>query len=323
MNEDYLSYIKNAGAIRAASCAPYLTGWVPMKGQHFVTTESSNVLLCNTLFGACGNAEGIESSFWASICGRTPKYGKHLAENRVGSCQVRVECKIETATEWDLLGYVIGVTVPKSSVPALVGNFEDVNIYKFKQFAASLAAASDIDMCHIVGVTPEAATLEAAFGGREAAENSPVFTITQKEIDAARAKFCAPEAGQVASVNLGCPHYSIYEIRDAAMFLKGKKIAPWVNLHIWTAYSVKALAERCGYAKIIEDAGGRLLAGSCPCYIFEYPETRSKLIGSGLGVVFDSIKMAYCMPPSYDQSIKTYYGEPVKCLAAAVDGFWR
>lgn len=323
MNEEYVGYLADAGAVRTSTCAPYLTGWIPLKGQHFITTESSNVLLCNSLFGACGNPEGIEASFWAAICGRTPKYGRHVAENRIGTCRVYVDCPINTHTEWELLGYVVGSIAPKSSVPVLIGSFDDLDLDKFKHFSAPLAVVSDIDMCHVLGITPEAPTLEAAFGSMAAADASPSFHIVQRDIDEARAKFCSPASGKVGSVNLGCPHYSIYEIKDAAMALKGKKVAPWVHLHIWTTYSVKAQADRCGFTKLIEAAGGNLLAGSCPCYVFEYPETKEKLIGERLGVVFDSIKLSYCMPPCYDKSINTYFGEPMKCLAAALDGFWR
>jgi predicted aconitase len=39
-NEDYVAYVARAGAVRAATCAPYLTGWVPLRGTHFVSTES-------------------------------------------------------------------------------------------------------------------------------------------------------------------------------------------------------------------------------------------------------------------------------------------
>jgi len=318
-NEAYVNFVTKAGAVRATTCAPYLTGWIPMRGQHFVTTESSNVILCNSLFGACANPEGIESSFWASICGRIPKYGKHDPANRTGTCLVEVKCEIETTEDWDLLGYVMGKGLPKASVPVLTGPFVNPNIYKFKQFCASLAIVSDIDLCHIVGLTPEAVTEEMAFGGKEP---SGVYEIGREDLDAARRDLCSQKPGPVDFINMGCPHYSIFEIQQAADYLRGKKVAEGVTLNIWTTYSVRALADRCGFTQTIRDAGGELYAGACPYYLFDHEKTRDLLLGKRRGAAFDSIKMAYGMPNYYEPELQTYFGSMEECLRAAVTGIW-
>jgi len=52
--------------------------------EHFVSCESSAVLFMNSVWGACGNGDGIEASFCAAVCGRTPLAGNHLPENRSG-----------------------------------------------------------------------------------------------------------------------------------------------------------------------------------------------------------------------------------------------
>ena len=58
-NREFLEITKKAGVSITGSCTPYLIGWIPLKGEHFVTTESSNVVMCNSVFGACGNSDGI------------------------------------------------------------------------------------------------------------------------------------------------------------------------------------------------------------------------------------------------------------------------
>lgn len=52
---------KNAGVSIVNSCTPYYVGWIPLKDEHFVTTESSNVVISNSKFSTCGNADGIEA----------------------------------------------------------------------------------------------------------------------------------------------------------------------------------------------------------------------------------------------------------------------
>ena len=319
-NEAYVKYCMDAGAIRTASCAPYLNGWIPLRGQHFVTTESSNVLLCNSLFGACGNPNGIEAVFWASLCGRVPKYGKHIPENRLGTCLVQIDTPVETLEEWDLLGYIIGKKAPQSSVPVMTGQLVKPDLYKFKQFAAACAVVSDIDMVHVVGLTPEAITQEMAFGGKEP---RAVLNITADDFTWARKQLCCEDPGAVHYVTLGCPHASIYEIQQIAEYLRGKHVAPGVHLHIWTNYAIRELAKLNGFAKIIDDAGADLMAAHCPYGIFEFPEVRDALLPAGGGLVADSIKQATDLPAMCAPGVRTYFGDRERCIDAAVSGYWR
>lgn len=319
-NEAYVRYCMDAGVIRTASCAPYLNGWIPLRGQHFVTTESSNVLLCNSLFGACGNPDGIEASFWASLCGRIPKYGKHDPKNRIGTCLVEVETPVETTEEWDVLGYIIGKKAPKSSVPVMTGQLIRPNLYKFKEFAASCAVVSDIDMVHIIGLTPEAATYEMAFGGTEPKDR---LTVTADDFRWARKQLCCAQEGPVNYVTLGCPHESIYEIQQIAEYLKGKKVAPGVHLHIWTNYAMRELAKLNGFEQIIHDAGAELMAGHCPYGIFEFEHVQELLLPEGGGLAADSAKIVVDLPAMCKPGVRTYYGDSYRCIDAAVNGFWR
>ena len=319
-NERYMDYVMKAGLIRTASCAPYLNGWIPLRGQHFVTTESSNVLLCNSLFGAMGSADGIESCFWASICGRTPLYGRHKAENRLGNVRVVVQANLDTADKWDLLGYVLGVKAPKSCTPVLVGDFRHMDLYKFKFFAASCAVESDLDLVHFAGRTPEAPTEEMAFGGKE-----PLLemTITEDDLEKARRFICCQEPGSVEYIALGCPHFSIYEIQQAAEMLRGKKLAPGVRLNIWTNRAIKYLAQINGLEAILQEAGAELMTSHCPYGIFEFEETRSLLLKKNGGAAYGSVKLAANLPAVYDSSIRTYYGSTEQCIRAALTGTWR
>ena len=51
-NRQILSDAADRGVMIGSTCAPYLAGWLPVMGEYFVTTESSNVLYSNSILGA-------------------------------------------------------------------------------------------------------------------------------------------------------------------------------------------------------------------------------------------------------------------------------
>ena len=116
-------------------------------------------------------------------------------------------------------------------------------------------------MCHIAGVTPEAATLDQALGGK-----SPKRQVTfgEDELADAYRQLRNNTSDVVDTVILGCPHASLQEIAEIALYLKGKHIADGVKLWVCTAYATRANAERLGYAKMISDAGGYVFCDTCP-----------------------------------------------------------
>lgn len=137
-------------------------------------------------------------------------------------------------------------------------------------------------MYHIVGVTPEAATLEEALGNRK-----PKFEIdvTAKNLHETLEEV-SEKSGKINLVLLGCPHYTLNQVREVARLLEGKKIHSDVAFWVCTSFSTIELARRGGYLEIIERAGARLVADTCidePCW---------KIFEGGLGVT-DSPKNAY------------------------------
>ena len=88
-------------------------------GEHFVTTESGVTVIGNSLWGAMGNADGIEAAFWSAICGRTPKWGNHVQENRRGSHLVEVHATLNSILDWDLLGMAVGSRMQPGAVPVI------------------------------------------------------------------------------------------------------------------------------------------------------------------------------------------------------------
>ena len=85
---------------------------------------------------------------------------------------------------------------------------------RHKHFGAAAASSGGVELYHLVGVTPEAATIEAASGGRKAAERFRYGPAErQRTYDAINASASDPN---VDYVMLGCPHAALEQIEKSA-----------------------------------------------------------------------------------------------------------
>ncbi|MGL4606596.1 MAG: aconitase X [Eubacteriaceae bacterium] len=313
-NQAFLDYYQDQGVNLIGTCVPYMCGFIPLRGEHYVTSESHAVTLMNSLWSACGNSDGLEAGFWSAACGRTPKWGNHIMENRLGTHVYEIKCEIKSSQDWDLLGYTIGRKLPTHGIPVLDGLKNRPTIFNIKYFFAAMATTSGPEMCHLVGITPEAITLEMALGGKK-----PIDKISITKDDLIESLKILNGNGKLPStkidyISLGCPHYSIEELRYIANSLKGKKVNKEVALQIWTAAPIKETADRCGYTKIMEEAGAIVLTSSCPLTSGVMPPNTKT-------VAFDSAKQAHYIAPGGE--VEVYYGSLEKCIASAVSGNWE
>jgi predicted aconitase len=311
-NKEFLDFYLKQGVNLVGTCVPYMCGFIPLRGEHYVSSESHAVTLMNSMWGACGNSDGLEAGFWAAACGRIPKWGNHIMENRKGTHVFNIKCSLKTSQDWDLLGYTIGRMLPTHSIPVLNELKDRPNIFNVKYFFAAMATTSGPEMCHMVGITPEAPDIETALGGK-----APVSTIdiTKDDLDESyRILNGGNPSTKIDYISMGCPHYSIEELRKIAHLLKGKKIAQGTTLHIWTANPIKETADRCGYTKTIEESGAIVLTSSCPL-------TSDKMPPNTKNAAFDSAKQAHYIAPS--GKVAVYYGSMEKCIESAITGYWE
>src|SRR5690606_9305690 len=129
----------------------------------FRSMESSAVIYCNSVLGARTNVEGKESTGAAALTGRIPYWGLHLAENRYADRLIQVATDVDDMAEWGVLGYFTGFEVEEDK-PAFRGLTRQPDLMKLKHFGAAAASSGGVEMYHMPGITPEAPTLEAAFG---------------------------------------------------------------------------------------------------------------------------------------------------------------
>ena len=311
-NKKFMEITKNAGVSIVNSCTPYYEGWIPLKGEHFVTTESSNVVISNSIFAACGNSDGIEASVCSAICGRTPYWGNHVKENRYGTIVYNIICSSDTVHDWDIIGYTIGRMLPPHEKPVINGNFEIPNIHKLRQCFSALSTTSGAEICHVVGITPEARTLEDALGGEEPIA---IIDIEEKDYEKSIKMICDEGSGDIDLVSIGCPHLALDEIQRIAIYLKDKKVKDSVNLWIWTDYAIQSLADLNGYTDIIEKSGGKILNSSCPLVMREESHKQYK------AMVMNGAKQAHVIKSQ--TNAKVYFGDIFKCLDAAISGKWE
>src|SRR6185369_10954392 len=94
------------------------------------------------------------------------------------------------------------------------------NLPRLKHFGAAASSSGGVEMYHLVGVTPEANSLEQAFGGRAPVERRH-YGARERSETLARLNAMAHDR-QVDYVMLGCPHYTIEQIWEAAQLLEGR-----------------------------------------------------------------------------------------------------
>lgn len=309
LNQKYLDFYRDLGVNMAGTCVPYLTGFLPVQGEHYVTSESHAVTLMNSFFGAAGNSDGLEAGFWAAICGRTPKWGNHIRSSRKGTHLFKVDFAVETSEQWDVLGYTIGRKLPTHSIPVISGDKLKIDVMTLKYFFAAMATTSGPEMCHIIGHTPEAPTEEAAFGGLE---GYPVINVTKDDMIESYDILTDKGDSPLTYISLGCPHYSMDELRQIADMMKGRHKAPGVTVHIWTAHQMKEVAVRTGGAETIKAFGAKLLTSSCPLTSGFFPKD------PGSSILFDSAKQAHYIRPLTKAGI--YYRNLETCIDAAASG---
>jgi predicted aconitase len=309
-NFHFLVRFIDAGVVLSGNCIPYITGFIPAMGEHFVSCESSAVLFMNSLWGARGNGDGIEASFCAAVCGRTPLAGKHLSANRGGTDVVNINVEPASIHDWDVLGHVIGRKMPPHAIPVLTGVFPRPNTIQLKAFCAALACAAGTEMFHIVGITPEASTSSQALHNQKPDSE---IEIIGTDMAASIQELSGHGREKIDYISLGCPHYHIDEIRRIAAFLDGKRIHSETTVHLWTAGSIKYMADRCGYTETIEKAGATLLTGSCPS---------SRGYPAGVQTAaYDSAKQR--MSAAQETYATLYYGSRQECLQSAISGYWE
>ena len=163
----------------------------------------------------------------------------------------------------DVLAPVLGIVLGRragSSVAAIdglpVGQSED----RLKAIGAAAASSGSVAMFHVVGSTPEAASIDDALQHR-APERVELIRIA--ELLAARDELTTEPGERLVAVSLGTPHASLVELERYATMLGERRVHPDVECLISTGRDVMAAATERGIVGRLRDSGVELLVDTC------------------------------------------------------------
>jgi predicted aconitase len=272
--------------------------------------ESSAVIYANSVLGARTNTEGRESTSAAMLTGKIPDWGLHQTEYRYGTHRIDVEIPVDSVMDWGMLGYYVGDVV-QERIPVVTGRYGRPEIVRLKHFGAAASSSGGVEMYHIVGVTPEADSVEIAFGPKRPIETFRFGRDEQRRVyDRLNANGSDPN---VDFVMLGCPHAAIEQVREAARLLDGRKVSANCALWIFTSRHVKSQASEEGILPMLAGAGAVLLTDTCSAFAQALPA------GTKVAAL-DSAKQAHYLPAIL--GVQAWFGSTSDCITAAITGRW-
>lgn len=299
------------GCVPTWTCAPYQTQFVPKFGQQIAWAESNAIVFANSVIGARTNRYGDFTDICAALTGRVPKSGLHLAENR--KAQILFDLSelpaslLEDDAFYPVLGHYMGKRTG-DKIPAILGLPKSVPEDGLKALGAGAASSGAVALFHAIGITPEAQTLEVAFGGNPITER---VIVSVQELDDARADLSTADGSALDAVVLGSPHFSLDECLQLAELIAGQHVHPSVEFIVTTNRMVAAALEARGVMGTLTDAGVRLCQDTC---ILLSPMLRREI----RVIMTNSAKYAYYTPNLLERRV--VFGGLRECVASAVGG---
>lgn len=239
------------GVETACTCTPYLIGHAPKKGSQIAWAESNAVCYSNSVLGARTNRESGPTTLASAVTGLSPYYGYRLKENRKPQIVVEVEADLSRRLDYSAVGYVTGKLLG-NKVPYFKG-LGRPDLESKKTLGAAIATSGGVALWHGEGVTAEWKW------ANEYTEELDKITIEKSDLVRAQGQLeCDPDNPTYC---IGCPHCSLKEIFEAADSVRGRDLEG--RFWVFTSRGIYAEAERAGYVKTIEEAGGRVYRDTC------------------------------------------------------------
>jgi len=297
---------------------------LPVFGQHIVADGTAVTHYMNSYIGARANTECFVGQYSAAIVGKTPEYGFHLSRNRVGKTLFDVKAELKDETDWSALGYYISRTMGKNywEVPVINGiNPHHITHDELISICSSIPAYGACVHSLLVGVSPEARTLEEAFGGKKPKQR---FVVGPKELQGVYDTFStSKEKPDMVSIGGFGVNLSIEKVLKLASLLEGKKVSEDFPTVALIDGPVRVVADRTGISDILRAAGVRLSMeevfkerGVDGAEFFNYPVICAKRMGWNT-LVFADAKSCHYMG---NQDIEPVLKPVEDCVKIALSG---
>jgi predicted aconitase len=306
------------GAVPTWTCAPYQTHMRPVFGQQIAWGESNAICFANSVIGARTERYPDLLDICCAITGRVPAVGLHLTENRAGQLLLRLTA-VPAALQQDdqffaVLGHLVG-KLADENIPVIDGIVVSPTEDQLKAFAAAAASSGRVALFHMVGVTPEAPTLDAAFHGAPPVPGGSVgprsLDITVEDLRAARRELTTADGRELDMVILGSPHFSLAEFSLLAPLVAGQRAHPRVKFLITSSRLMKERAHETGVLEPILSFGAQITLDTCILASPMLPPAIKTLMTN-------SAKYAYYAPSLLNTRVT--FGSLADCVHSAIEG---
>lgn len=297
------------------TCAPYQLPDRPGLGEHVAWAESNAIVFANSVLGARTNRYGDFIDICAAVTGRVPDSGLHTDEGRRATLVLRLDGLPGGLLDADVLYPVVGHLLGRTAgtqVAAIEGLPPGTGEDRLKALGAAAASSGSVALVHVIGVTPEAPTLDAVL-----APDAREVSVTGGDLRAARDDLAPVSDGaEIAAVSVGTPHASTGELRRLAELVR--EHPPRVPMYVNTGR-----AQLAGVGEVARDlagAGVTLVTDTCT-YV-------TPVLGDVRGsVMTDSGKWAWYAPSNL--GVQVAIGSLEECVRSAAaarvvrdDAFW-
>jgi hypothetical protein len=303
---------QSMGAIPTWTCAPYQTEYKPKFGDQIAWGESNAIVFANSVIGARTQRYPDLLDVCCAITGRVPAVGLHLDEHRAGDVLVRLRNIPERLQRDDsfypVFGHLLG-RIAGDRVPVVEGLTVKPTEDQLKALGAGAASSGAVALFHLVGITPEAPTRDAAFHGKRHCHC--LDQVTMETLRRARAELTTSVGARVDLIVLGSPHFSLPEFKQLTPLLAGRKRHPDTRFVVTTSRGVALLARQAGLLQALEDFGGQITVDTC---ILTSPMLPPEI----KTLMTNSAKYAYYSPGLL--GVQTTFGSTEDCVRSAIVG---
>ena len=302
---------QSMGTIPTWTCAPYQSEMRPSFGQQVAWGESNAIVFANSVLGARTERYPDLFDICCAITARAPAMGLHLLENRAGQLLFNLTDIPGHLQDSDDFYPVLGNLIGKASldkIPVIDGMDVRPDEDQLKSFGAAAASSGGVALFHMIGVTPEAPTLEAAFRGKTPLE--PI-DVTMEMLRESRRALTHTDSTGLHMVVLGSPHFSLAEFKRLAPMLYGKHKHPDVKFLVTSSRAMTQLARQAGFLETLEAFGAQITVDTC---ILTSPMLPAEIEN----LMTNSAKFAYYTPGLLGRKIA--FGSLEDCVNSAVAG---
>jgi cis-L-3-hydroxyproline dehydratase len=302
---------RSMGTIPTWTCAPYQTEMRPSFGQQIAWGESNAIVFANSVLGARTDRYPDLFDICCAVTGRAPDIGLHRTENRAGQLLFRLVDIPEQLQRSDDFYPVLGNLIGKltlDQIPVIEGMLVRPDEDQLKAFGAATASSGGVALFHMVNVTPEAPTLEAAFQGKSPPK---IIEISMDDLRKSRRELTHTDSSKLDMIVLGSPHFSLAEYRRLSPMLKGRRKHPGVKFLVTSSRAMTQLAEKAGFLESLKEFGAQITVDTCILTSPMLPEEIQNLMTN-------SAKFAYYTPGLLGRKIA--FGSLEDCVNSAVAG---